>query len=248
MLQTLTFNGARVINAEASFFRYESGSAGGADESIKLRADGQDLGMYYPGDSVELPDRRAMWEITPTTAACAGTVRLGVGRVQSARLVGNVRVIDSGVDKTRAGNQFMSTTGLNAVAGVFSVGTVYPTNKTVAIKRIAIAGSASGTVYIGTATGAPTVNQLLQPGMRNKQVGGAVSDLQRALGTCAAQPPTTVEVPGYLGWFTMPIAANVFTELPLTTPIVLAPGQHLVFVGPAINASVSALMDWEEMT
>lgn len=98
MLQTLTFDGARVINAEASFFRYESGSAGGADESIKVRADGQDLGLYFPGDSVELPDRRSMWELVPTTATCRGVVRVGVGRVQSARLSGSVRVIDEFTD------------------------------------------------------------------------------------------------------------------------------------------------------
>ncbi len=98
MLQTLTFAGPRLINAAASFFRYESGSAGGADESIRLRADGQDLGTYYPGDSVELPQACSSWEISPTSSACAGIVRLGVGRVQSARLSGRVSVVDEITD------------------------------------------------------------------------------------------------------------------------------------------------------
>lgn len=115
MFQTLNFNGDRLINAAATFFRYESGSAGGADESIRVRSDGQDLGIYYPGDSVELPDQRGTWEIKVTTPGCAGVVRLGVGRVQSARLVGIVGVtnkISAAVKATfGAGN---TAVGLNA--------------------------------------------------------------------------------------------------------------------------------------
>lgn len=99
MMQTLPFVGPRQINGTATFFRYESGSAGGADESIRVRADGADLGVYWPGDSVELPDPRSTWEIMPTTPSAVGVVRLGVGRVQSARLSGSVRVIDEITDQ-----------------------------------------------------------------------------------------------------------------------------------------------------
>lgn len=113
MLQTLTFSGqGRMIQMQASFLRYESGSAGGADESIRVRADGQDLGNYYPGDAIELPQAMSSWEITPTSGACAGIVRLGVGRVQSARLVGTVRVIDGERDKVLAGVCFRGSQGL----------------------------------------------------------------------------------------------------------------------------------------
>lgn len=248
MLQTINFQGSRQINTAATFFRYESGSAGGADESIRVRADGADLGLYWPGDAVELPRQCSTWDIEPITPGCTGAVRVGMGRVESARLLGNVRVVDSGVDKTRAGSQFVAAPSLNGIAGVFSIVTVYPTTKKAAIKRLMVSSSSAGFVYLGTGTGAPTTNPIAQGGMRNKLIGGATSDLQRALGTCASQPPTAAEVPGYSGLFTMPVTANVFVEVPLTTPIVLGAGQYLVVVGAAANANVAALIDWEELS
>ncbi|OWQ83843.1 hypothetical protein CDN99_25595 [Roseateles aquatilis] len=99
MLQNLYFGaGGRQIDAAASFFRYESGSAGGADESIRVRADGSDLGTYYPGDGIELPVQAGRWEIIPTSPNTTGIVRMGVGRVTSARLAGTVRVLDEITD------------------------------------------------------------------------------------------------------------------------------------------------------
>lgn len=98
MLQSFSFNGARQIDAKASFFRYDSGSSGGGDESLRVRADGNDLGLYLPGDAITLPAPATRWEIVPVIAACAGTVRLGMGSIASARLSGTVRVIDEITD------------------------------------------------------------------------------------------------------------------------------------------------------
>lgn len=98
MFQTLNFNGPRQVNIDATFFRYESGTAGGTDEAVRVRAGGQDLGEFYPGDSVELPISAQTWEITPVNPITSGKVRLGMGRVQSARLSGVVRVVDEITD------------------------------------------------------------------------------------------------------------------------------------------------------
>lgn len=119
MLQTLNFNGPRQINAQATFFRYESGSAGGADESIRVRAGGSDLGLYWPGDSVELPEAVSIIEIVPTTPSCAGVVRVGLGRVQSARLAGTVQVIDTDRATTIADQAINAKISQVAVAGQF---------------------------------------------------------------------------------------------------------------------------------
>jgi len=112
MLQTLTFNGWRQINALGSYFRYESGAAVGADSSIRVRADGQDLGLFLPGDDVQLPVELALWEITPVTPTCRGTVRLGVGKISSARLVGTVRVVEelNSNIQTTGGNSALTDT------------------------------------------------------------------------------------------------------------------------------------------
>lgn len=103
MLQTIEFQGGRQINAAATYFRYESGSAGGASEQIRVRADGNDIGTYMPGDHVELPFQCSTWEIIPVSPQAVGVVRLGVGRVGSARTSGVVRVIDSERDKVASG-------------------------------------------------------------------------------------------------------------------------------------------------
>lgn len=98
MLQTLNFVGPRIINAKGTFFRYESGTAGGADESVRVRVDGQDLGLFVPGDSVELPGPVGQWEITPVNLTTSGIVRIGLGKVSSSRLSGTVRVVDEITD------------------------------------------------------------------------------------------------------------------------------------------------------
>lgn len=121
MLQTFTFGGAgRIINAQARYFRYESGSANGADESIRVRAGGQDLGEYYPGDSIRLPADAVVWEIAPNNAACAGRVRLGVGNVESSRLVGRVEVVDASRLVAIADQSFLATANVTPNAGKFA--------------------------------------------------------------------------------------------------------------------------------
>ena len=98
MLQTYTFSQAqgatRQIDAKGVFFRYESGSAGGLDDSIRIRADGNDLGLFYPGDDVTLPVPCSRWEIIPVSTGASGVVRVGMGQIKSGRLAGNVRVVD----------------------------------------------------------------------------------------------------------------------------------------------------------
>lgn len=159
MLQTLNFNGPRQINSKATFFRYESGSAGGADESIRVRADGADLGLYWPGDSVELPDPAALWEIVPTTPACVGVLRVGIGRVQSARLSGAVAVTNriSGACRATFGN------GSTAVGAVTATQIIAPSANLagVMIRRVSVgitggAGSTTSEARIIAAPVAPT--------------------------------------------------------------------------------------------
>lgn len=95
MLQIHAFPaGGRQIDAVGNFFRYESCTSGGLDETIRVKADGNDLGTFLPGDWVRLPVQAKRWEISAVTPAAYGAVRVGLGDVGSSRLTGSVRVLD----------------------------------------------------------------------------------------------------------------------------------------------------------
>lgn len=251
MLQTLTFSGAagRVINAQAIFFRYESGSAGGADESIKVRANGSDLGTYLPGDSITLPEAAQYWEIVPTIAACVGVVRLGMGVVSSARLVGNVRVIDSNTDKSRAGRQFWNAYTAPASAGNVKWPFLVAVGGEMAIKRLMIGSAIPGILDIATgATGGTVYTLATKFGLLNKYILTASSTVAKVgEGISVLATPTAGELPGYINLGGIYVQANTLVEVPLTTPIILKDGQMLLVGSRVVNRDVQIVADVEEI-
>lgn len=248
MLQTFTFSGAgRMVNAQAGYFRYEAGSAAGEDESIRVRADGQDLGTYLPGDSIRLPVAAVRWELTPLSAACTGTVRLGMGDVESARLVGRVSVVDEGALKTQAGSQFHGQVRCTAAGALFSLCGILAGAKRVAVKRLGIVSDTAGRSLLLYGTGAPTSF----PGSQviyNKRYGQASAQATRVTGRAAAQQPTAGELPGNVALQSVYLPANTMQELLLTTPIVLDPGYCLIVSGPAANVEMGMQFDVEELS
>lgn len=157
MLQTLSFNGPRIINAAATFFRYESAAVDSVDQGIKLRADGADLGIYYPGDSVELPSRAKQWEISPLAATGGGVVRLGLGRVASARLVGVVAVSNKiGAGVSQAGGSGNTTT-VGAYAAVQVVAPATNPRGVVVRRTVVSATSGPSSTSVGRLIAAPTM-------------------------------------------------------------------------------------------
>lgn len=96
MIQTFDFAGSgRQIDAAGSFFSYERGQAQGAPVTLRVRAGGQDLGPFQPGDFVRLPDQVTSWEITPVSAVCVGQVRIGPAEFNSRRIAGQVEIAPS---------------------------------------------------------------------------------------------------------------------------------------------------------
>ncbi|WP_416762727.1 hypothetical protein ACNI65_09990 [Roseateles sp. So40a] len=158
MLQTLNFTSNRLINFKATFFRYESGTAGGADESIRVRADGNDLGVFQTGDAIELPGAASTWEITAINPATTGILRLGMGKVHSARLSGSVRVVDEITDAI----QSSAVAGPTTLTSFTVQQLVAPaTNVNGILMRMASCGGAAGaggstTVRIVAAKSVPT--------------------------------------------------------------------------------------------
>lgn len=236
MLQTLNFNGPRQINAQATFFRYESGSAGGADESIRVRADGSDLGLFWPGDAVELNDPAKLWEIVPATPSCVGVVRVGMGRVQSARLVGTVQVIDGERQKVTSGQCFRAyatQTGNKAAVQVWN-----PANsgKNIYVQAVRAGASTADSWQVQTSTNAlggagPTPANL-------DRSGGASVSLIRT-GDASTLSGIADMAAGYM-------QASNDVVLVFPRPVLLRPGLGLAFLATAAANSLRACFEWEE--
>lgn len=96
MIQTYNYSGQRQIDAKAQFIRFERDLSGAADPQIRVVVDGNDLGVWRPGDAVELPREVSRIEITPVTST-AGELRVGSGRFVTSRMAmsGNVNVQES---------------------------------------------------------------------------------------------------------------------------------------------------------
>jgi len=247
MLQTVNFSaGGRQINAKASFFRYESGDAAGLDTSVRVRADGNDLGIFLPGDSIELPEAAALWQVTPVLASTVGSVRLGMGRVSSSRLVGSVNVIDNSALKTRAGNQYIGLVSVGAAVGFVSMIGVWANGKTVAVKSFKISSASAGGVAIGSATNRGTGLGVAN-GLSSKLIGAPGSTHAGCYGTIATSVPTVGESPGWSAFGVMNINANTPTELVTNEPIVLTGNMCLAVIGQSSNRDLFIQVNTEEV-
>lgn len=252
MLQTLNFQaGGRTINAQATFFRYESGSAGGGDEAIRVRADGQDLGLYYPGDSIELPTAAAYWEIVAVNAATAGMVRLGVGRVQSARLVGVVSVVDKSSASTMADSQFCASYTAGASAGQGSIVLLAASGgsaKRLAVRSLMVSSATAGRVFVYTGTGLGSLvpagllrSKYMQAASQSNSVQARASAFNTAAGL-----PSVGELLGAATWYGPYVPANTPVQLIVGAPIVIEPGRVLGISAETLNRDVSCWIEVEE--
>lgn len=249
MLQSFNFlAGGRQIDAKGTFFRYESGSAAGADESIRVKADGNDLGIYYPGDGIELPVSAKRWEVLPVTGTTTGIVRVGLGRVNSARLLGNVRIIDAAGEKTLAGSQFWGSISTVAIVGNVSLVFVKPGASKFYVKAISVQSTVAGDVVVGIGAGdGTTISGGGSVAMRNKLINGAGSVGLIGSGQSVGAVPTGAEVPGWGEIARTFISANSPAPLPLTTPLLVQGTARLYVSGVAVNRNVSAILDVEEV-
>lgn len=240
MLQTLNFSGPRLVNAKANFFRYESGSAGGADESIRVRADGNDLGTFLPGDYLKLPVDASRWELTPTTPATAGVVRLGMGEVGSARLVGNVRVIDGERDKVKAGVCFVgngNTPGVGTNGPFVYVANPAGSGKELFIQAVRLGSSVSDIYGIGCGTSWPVTPT---GGITNLSRSGPAS-VALMTGNASGFGPAGAQ---QLGGGYIQASSDVVKVFP--RPALIRPGECIYAYIGAVNGTIRASFEWEE--
>lgn len=240
MLQTLNFPaGGRQINAKASFFRYEAAANGGSDESIRVRADGNDLGLFLPGDYVDLPVFASTWEVVPVTASTTGAVRLGVGRVNSSRLTGTVAIVDGERAKVFAGNCYRSLGNQNGGAAAAQVGPYNPAgsgrNVLVQAFRAGLSAADSWNLY-RTTTALPTA---ITSGLNIDPTGpGSIVTIRGDnVGTALA---------GLQGHGSGYGAASTDFVVVLPRPILLRPGYGMVLSATLGATNVRTTWEWEE--
>jgi hypothetical protein len=247
MIAEFGFTSSRLIAARGNRFRYASSNAAslGLSEGLVVRADGELLGTYYPGDSIALPRSIDHWDITAASGA-VGTVQIGHGAIESSRITGNVKIIDNGAELTMAGKQFLGAAAQAADAAKCSIVGIHATSVAFAIRSIAVTSDVSGAITILPATGTPADTPVNKGGVTPK-VWGQVNDgrIVRWGGLCAATNPTAVELPGKVvnATTTFAIQAGGVREVTLRTPIVVPVGMGFYMVSPVINCGIVA--NWE---
>lgn len=248
MLQTFNVPaGGRQIDAAGNFFRYESASANGADETIRVRVDGNDLGSYLPGDSIRLPIAGKRWEVLPVTPTATMIVRIGLGSVESARLVGQVEVIDSAKSRVLSDNEWIVSMNLApAGGGNFTTAELWnaTTDKGLAIKSVSLSSDIAQSIVVGTN---PTeLVPTLTTGVNSKRVtaGGVLTQpasirANRKNNSVAQDPVPTLLC-------TIAMSAGVRAELGLAgVPIVVGPGAGVRFASAVANGTISCVFNGE---
>ena len=223
MLQTLNFYGSRQADAKADFFRYESCSSNGADESIRVKADGNDLGLFLPGDYVNLPVFATRWEVAPVTTAAAGTFRLGIGRVGSARLTGIVSVVDANRNDVLSGKAYAISASVGGTAGTFAGVAVWNpagSGRVANVTEILASAIAATSLTLGSVSVAPSAIDTLTS---NKKLGSPVATIMRGYQEYPSASPASFSRIFY--WLSATSISKVFGR-----PILVMPGQGLVLI------------------
>lgn len=171
----------QAIAARGTFLRFDAPGSG----SIGVRADGQDLGRLWPGESLELIEPAGSWVITSDQTA-QGQVRIGFGRIQSVRRAmiekPPVMMMRAGVSQVAAGGQLAGWVSGNpasmaaaaTVDCVFDLGPDWDQYGLVSIVMVSTAPAAS---YQGVAVSGgntPAYDNALRMGFANSAGSGSI--------------------------------------------------------------------------
>ena len=168
------------------------------------------------------------------------------GRGGSRRQPGNVRVIDAGAEKTRAGRQFVGVLSNAANAGALSCTGIRANGQVVAIKRVIVSSAAGGTFYLFQGTSGGTAVPA-SGNFSNKFFGAANSLSQFGVGSAVAVPLSAVEQPGYVIFSIINLPPGGVFEFPLTTPLLIDKTAVFGVTSIVANKDVSLTLDYEEI-
>lgn len=220
-----------------------------ATYAVTVRTENGDTYRLLPGQGFSLPEGQTFREILISNTqafANTGEVFIGDRYFEDSRITGEVNVIDSNATKTDAGMQFIGSQGRAAAAGLGGIAGLRAGVRPVAIKGITVFSSIAGTFQLFYGTGNPTTG-LVTGAIANKKSGEANALATAVSGTCVAANPVAGDLPGAAVIVGYSLVANASYEVPLTTPIVLAPGHVLVASSNALNRDIFVAFDIEEL-
>lgn len=163
--------------------------------------------------------------------AQAVTVQIAGGGVGSDRVVGEVSVIEGGVQRTKAGQAFWASKNVFAVAGQYSHCQLWNpvgSNKRAVVTELAFDASVANTLVSISSSTAPIA--VIGNVAASKLLGsGAVAACELRMENNAAMLGT-----GMVG-----LTAEVPTRIQkFSEPIVLMPGSGVMVVGAVVNVAV----------
>lgn len=244
MIQQFSFkDGGRDVNAKGSFFRYESGSDGSGITDIRLIIDGNDVGTFVPGDSIELPSSARRWEIRTLSPGCAGLVKIGEGRITSAKLFGVVQTVDAGRARSVSGQSFMGSPYMSPAASNY--GFVQLFNKVGSGRNVIVNGLwciASNPVGFQVCSNASAIGSVLLAAS-SKLIGSPDSQAVELRGAVNTSNAAFGVGPVFMWGGSTPAS---FTPVRLAEPIILPPGRGLVVKNTSVNQDLGVTFDWFE--
>lgn len=196
------------------------------------RSDGSVLGPINAGQGERETPFNKLTLVDKTGAANAGTILITDKNFVDDRITGEVSFVDGGMARSLAGKAFCGVSFCAAQAGLFSHCQIYnaSTTKNVFLTQLTPSTSASYSVQAAVkSTPLATAYNFAA----NKKVGSpASSAIENRIETAAAYLGSAVN---YLLLYQ---SGYSFVPYKLTEPILLPPGQGLVFAPQAVNAAM----------
>lgn len=210
---------------------------------------GQTDSMMNALSGLFLEDPYAAFSITNSGAAQSITLLLmETGRGGSRRQPGVVSVVDQGAYKSGLGKQFVASFTRNSSSGAVGVvGGLKADTGSFAVKRLMLSSTTAGVLGLYFGSAAPTVNAGTTAQIVSKLATAPVATASRVYGDAATGVPTGAELPGVALIANVQVGANAYSEVPLTTPLILPQGYVLAVASLAVNRDVSMVFDFEAL-
>lgn len=239
----LAVGAAQPVYQVGNYVYYKSGSAGGADPSIKVKTDLGDEYILQPGQGFRL-DNRVFGNLQITNAGGVNTI---IGQVLIAdggffdnRVTGSVEVIDGGKNRTLAASVFYGYGYSVPVANQYGYVQLYnpaASGKRVVLGQITYAANQAASV-IGHLTIYSSGLASFWGNAKNKNIGAPDSSAQ-----IRTQQSAGVLSTAYMADLYMPGALN--QTLKFNEPIILTPGTGVMIDSP-MGVGLSANFEFYE--
>lgn len=239
MIQQFTFDGlGRQIDAKGFFFRYEAGTDAGGVVDIRLVVDGQPVGTFSPGESLELSETGRRWEIVPVSTGCVGLVQIGQARVTSPNPASAVtgRAFCRGWTLAPTPAKTHNIQLINLTSGA--------TSKNVIVKslRVLVPGTPAETL-LSIRTGQGQF-YLGQGDWGFPKRAGAPNSTVARVNWLLSDTPITMSNQREVR--AVPVAGRTQAEVILTDPIVLPPQWAIGVIMTELGTGLSADFEWTE--